>query len=223
MSLCKVDRIIDGIVYSLDRAPNKTDGRRVARAGSICGTPDGAYVNIGSRKHPKWLPLDGVTTMEAERTPDTEWVPTTQDVVDRMLEIANPTPADVLYDLGCGDGRIVITAVRRYGCRAVGIDLDPRRIGVAKENSRCMGVDHMTEFRLKDLFKVDFSDSTIITLYLTRSMNLTLVPKFRALRDGVRIVAHDFSMGVTPHNVHRFRAEDGAVHVLMSWTTPLDG
>ncbi len=130
------------------------------------------------------------------RAPDVFYLPTTPPVVRAMLRLAKVTRSDVVYDLGCGDGRIVIEAARRYGAHAVGIDIDPERIAEAKANARKAGVDKLVDFRLADLFEADLRGATVVTLYLLPSLNLKLMPKLRSeLPKGARIVSHDFEMG----------------------------
>jgi len=132
----------------------------------------------------------------ASRTPDVIFVPTPQDVVDDMLRLANVQKGDVLYDLGSGDGRIPITAARRYGIRATGIDIDADRIREANENAKKAGVTHLVQFRQEDLFAADFKDATVITLYLLPDLNVKLRPKlWNELKPGTRIVSHQFEMG----------------------------
>ena len=132
----------------------------------------------------------------ASQTPDVIFVPTPQDVVEDMLRLANVQKGDVLYDLGSGDGRIAITAARKYGVKATGIDIDPERIREANENARKAGVTKLVEFRQEDLFKADFRDATIITLYLLPDLNVKLRPKlWDELKPGTRIVSHQFEMG----------------------------
>lgn len=124
------------------------------------------------------------------------YVPTPQDVVDRMLELAGVGPDDVVYDLGCGDGRIVITAAQKYGARGVGVDISPERIAESKANAEAAGVADRVEFRLQDAMTVDVSPATVVTLYLLGSSNRKLRPILtRDLRPGARIVSHAFSMG----------------------------
>ena len=124
------------------------------------------------------------------------FVPTPQDVVDRMLELAGVTRDDVVYDLGCGDGRIVITAAQRYGARGVGVDIDPQRIAESKANAEREGVADLVEFVQQDALTVDVSDATVVTLYLLSSSNMKLRPLLTSqLLPGARIVSHAFSMG----------------------------
>jgi cyclopropane fatty-acyl-phospholipid synthase-like methyltransferase len=130
------------------------------------------------------------------RKPDVFYVPTPQAVVDAMLKMANVTGKDVVYDLGCGDGRIPITAAQRFGAKGIGIDIDPVRIREANENAKVAGVTDKVTFLNQDLFTSDFKDATVVTLYLLPSLNEKLMPKLKAeLKPGTRIVSHAFDMG----------------------------
>lgn len=132
----------------------------------------------------------------AEREPDVIYVPTPQDVVDGMLELANVKDGDVLYDLGSGDGRIPITAAKKFKIKGTGIDIDPVRIEEARANAVAAGVTDEVTFKQADLFKTDFSDATVITLYLLPELNVRLRPRLLAeLEPGTRIVSHAFRMG----------------------------
>jgi len=131
-----------------------------------------------------------------QKKPEVPYVSTPDDVVAEMLKMADVDKEDVLYDLGCGDGRIVITAVKESGCRGVGIDIDPIRIKESRENAIEAGVSDRVEFILSDLFEADISQATVVTLYLLSKVNLRLRPKlFRELNPGTRVVSHDFDMG----------------------------
>jgi SAM-dependent methyltransferase len=147
------------------------------------------------------------------------YVPTPQDVVDRMLELAGVTRDDVVYDLGCGDGRIVITAAKRYGARGVGIDIDPQRIAESRANAKQAGVESLVEFRQQDAMTVDVSPATVVTLYLLSASNVRLRPILTAqLRPGARIVSHAFSMGNwQPERVETFKDERGMTRTLYRW------
>ena len=130
------------------------------------------------------------------RTPDVIYVPTPPDVVDAMLKLAKIGKDDVVYDLGCGDGRIVIAAAKQYGARGVGIDIDPQRIKEAEANAQAAGVSDRVSFRLGDLFEADLSPATAVTLYLLTSLNLKLRPKLLSeLKPGTPVVSHQFDMG----------------------------
>jgi ribosomal protein L11 methylase PrmA len=130
------------------------------------------------------------------RKPDIHYVPTPPEVVDEMLRMVNVHKGDVVYDLGCGDGRIVITAAKKYGVRGVGIDIDPERIKESEDNARREGVSKLVKFRQEDLFEADIREATVVTLYLLDRLNEKLRPKLlRDLKPGTRIVSHAFRMG----------------------------
>ena len=126
--------------------------------------------------------------------PSVPYVPTPQVVVDRMLQMAKITPQDYLIDLGSGDGRIVITAAQKFGARGFGVDLNPVRIKESVENAARAGVSDRASFYQRNLFETDFSQATVITMYLLPRVNLDLRPKLLELKPGTRIVSHDFSM-----------------------------
>lgn len=130
------------------------------------------------------------------RGPDVIFVPTPNDIVDMMLRMAGVSKKDTVYDLGCGDGRIVITAAQKYGARGVGIDIDPDRVAEATENTRKAGVADRVKIIRGDLFEADISGATVVTLYLLTDLNLKLRPKLLTdLKPGTRVVSHAFSMG----------------------------
>ena len=135
------------------------------------------------------------TTQQGLRQPDVIYVPTRQSVVDAMLKVANVKAGDVLYDLGCGDGRIPVTAAK-LGAKAVCIDIDPRRIAEANENVKKNNVADRVRVLNQDLFTTDISEATVVSLYLLPSLNLKLRPTlWKTLKPGTRIVSHDFDMG----------------------------
>lgn len=161
-------------------------------------------------------------TQEAEsRRPDVIYVPTPPEVVEAMLEMADVKDGDVLYDLGSGDGRIPIAAVKRANLKkAVGIDIDPERIQEANDNARAQGVTDKVEFRQADLFASDFSDASVITLYLLDSLNEKLRPKLLAeLKPGTRIVSHAFRMGDWEPEESKMVGSS----MVYSWTVPERG
>ncbi|WP_239470462.1 SAM-dependent methyltransferase [Archangium violaceum] len=130
-----------------------------------------------------------------ERAPDVPYVPTSQNLVDAMLELAGVRQGDVVYDLGSGDGRIVVTAAKKYGVHGVGIDINPERVQEAEANARSAGVQRLTEFRQEDIFKADIGDASVVTMYLLPSVNTRLKPKLlRDLEPGTRIVSHAFDI-----------------------------
>ncbi|MCK4760546.1 MAG: class I SAM-dependent methyltransferase, partial [Candidatus Aminicenantes bacterium] len=131
-----------------------------------------------------------------QKKPEVPYVPTPEEVVEEMLMIARVGENDVLYDLGCGDGRIVITAAKKFGCRGVGIDIDPQRIKESRENAIKEGVSDRVQFYQMDLFEADINAATVVTLYLLSKVNLRLRPKlFKELNPDTRVVSHAFNMG----------------------------
>ena len=150
--------------------------------------------------HTTVLPQQGTATASQEPAQevkkDVPYVPTPQEVVDEMLKVAEVKKGDVLYDLGCGDGRIVITAAQKYGVRGVGIDIDPQRIKESNENAQKAGVTNRVKFLQQNLFDANLREATVVTLYLLPDINLKLLPKLlRELKPGTRIVSHAFDMG----------------------------
>ena len=152
---------------------------------------------------------------------DVPYVVTPYPVVDEMLRLAKVGPSDVVFDLGCGDGRIVIAAAERHGARGVGIDIDPRRIEEANEGARRAGVADRVRFAVQDLFETDFSSATVVTLYLFPEMNAKLRPKLLAdLGPGARIVSHQFGIaGWTPQDGARVYV-GGTIHEVFLWVVP---
>jgi SAM-dependent methyltransferase len=131
-----------------------------------------------------------------KRLPDVHFEATPEDVVEAMLKMAGVTKEDVVYDLGCGDGRFVITAAKKFSARGVGVDVDPARIRESKENAQKSGVADHVKFIEGDLFKTDISGATVVTLYLLNELNIQVRPKlFQELKPGTRIVSHTFDMG----------------------------
>ena len=144
------------------------------------------------------------------------YVPTPPEVVNKMLDMAKVKSGDVLYDLGCGDGRIVITAAKERGARGVGVDIDPQRIAEANENAKQAGVTDRVQFRQGDLFKADFSPATVVTLYLLPDINKKLRPQlWRQLKVGTRIVSHAFDMG---DEWPPERTEEAHFKMIHAWT-----
>lgn len=156
------------------------------------------------------------------RRPDVIFVPTPAGVIARMLQMAEVKSSDTVYDLGCGDGRIVIAAARDFGARGMGYDIDPQRIAEARENARRARVEQRVQFHEADIFTVDLSGATVVALYLLPSMNRRLMPQLAALPPGVRIVSHDFPMGAAiPEQTEKlFDAETGRAHYIFLWRTP---
>jgi methyltransferase family protein len=156
-----------------------------------------------------------------ENVLDVPYVPTPDEVVARMLTMAGVNNKDLLYDLGSGDGRIVITAARDYGARGIGYDLNPKRIQESNENARKAGVTNRVRFVLKDLFEADLSGATVVTLYLLPDVNLRLRPKLLAeLRPGTRIVSHNYDMGDWQAEAVEQLEVKGTKHYIYRWTVP---
>lgn len=148
------------------------------------------------------------------------FVPTPQDVVEKMLTMAQVSAKDVVYDLGSGDGRLVITAAKSFGARGVGIDIDPARIAESRANAKAAGVEGRVEFRQQDALAADLSQATVVTLYLLSSSNVKLRPRLlQELKPGARIVSHQFGMGDwAPDRVETFTDANGTSRTLYLWT-----
>jgi SAM-dependent methyltransferase len=154
-----------------------------------------------------------------ERKPDVIFVPTPEPIVEEMMKLADVKAGDVVYDLGCGDGRLVIAAAKRGASKAVGVDIDPQRIREAWQNARAQGVADKVTFVEGDLFQVDFSDADVVTLYLLPELNMRLRPKILALHPGARIVSHSFDMGDWKPEV----TEIVEGKEIFAWTVPDQG
>ena len=158
------------------------------------------------------------------RGPDVIYLPSAADVVTRMLDVAGVGPEDVLVDLGCGDGRIVIAAARDRGARGVCVDIDPALVAKSRQNADTAGVADRIEFRRADMFETDLSSATVVTLYLSPTLNVRLRPKlFREVRPGAWIVSHNFGMGDwTPDTVLRVTWPAGTTSAVQAWRLPAD-
>lgn len=162
-----------------------------------------------------------------DQVPDIEYVPTPQNVVDKLLDAAKIGKNDVLYDLGCGDGRIVITAAKKYGVKAVGFDIDPVRVAESRANVKNAKLEHLVTIERKDIFTVDLSPASVVTLYLLPELNVRLVPQLQKLKPGSRVVSHDFDMeGVDPVQTWTVIARDHRTpkdreHYVYLWNTPI--
>src|SRR5689334_18930060 len=153
------------------------------------------------------------------------YVPTPQEVVDRMLELADIKKGDVVYDLGCGDGRIVVTAAKKYGVKAIGIDIDPARVKDSEENVKKAHVENLVKIMCEDIFVLDLSGASVVTLYLLPELNEKLMPQLAKLKPGSRILSHDFPMdGAKPKKVEKMKVKDeGGIehdHTIYLWTVP---
>jgi len=154
--------------------------------------------------------------------PDIYYQATPQDVVEEMLNMAGVTQDDVVYDLGCGDGRIVIAAAKKTGCRAYGFDIDPVMVKKSRENVKKEKLEKLVTIEMKDIFDLDLSKASVVTLYLLPELNLALVPQLEKMRPGSRIVSHSFDIeGVEPDVEATVYREGGKSNKVYLWTTPL--
>jgi SAM-dependent methyltransferase len=164
-------------------------------------------------------------TNPSPRLPDVPYLPTTEPAVDAMLKLASVKSSDVVYDLGCGDGRLVIAAAKEYGAHGVGIDINPDRIREANANARKAGVENLVRFEENDFFKADIHEATVVTLFLLNSVDLQLRPKLlQELKPGTRIVSNTFRMGDwTPEREETVEGTDEKTFFsrkLYRWTVP---
>ncbi|MHB1306107.1 MAG: SAM-dependent methyltransferase [Limisphaerales bacterium] len=167
---------------------------------------------------------EAAATGAVVRKPDVVFVPTPTGVVDKMIELAEIKPGDVLYDLGCGDGRFVVAAARKHGIKAVGVDIDPQRVADSLANVRSNKVEHLVTIKQADIFELDFSDATVVTLYLLPELNVRLKPKLAKLKPGTRILSYEFEMaGAKPLRVVECPAGPGFDHypsTIYKWVVP---
>ncbi len=167
---------------------------------------------------PAAAPLNAGAQASAQQPLDVIYVPTPPAVVAEMLSIARIVPGDVVYDLGAGDGRIVISAVRDFGAAlGIGIELDPQRLSEATANARAAGVSNRVQFLQQDLFAADLSGATVVTMYLLPILNQKLQPKLRALKPGTRIVSHNYDFG---DSWRPDKTVQVAGHLVHFWTVP---
>ncbi|HDQ03074.1 MAG TPA: methyltransferase domain-containing protein [Deltaproteobacteria bacterium] len=156
------------------------------------------------------------------RTPDIHFVPTPHEVVEIMLRLADVNKKDIVYDLGCGDGRIVIAAAKKAGAKSYGFDSDPVMVRKSQQNVRNEGVGHLVSVYEADIFNLDLSKTSVITLYLLPSLNVKLIFQLEKLKPGSRIVSHDFDMeGVIPDVEATVNRPGGGTSKVYLWTTPL--
>ncbi|MGF1589356.1 MAG: SAM-dependent methyltransferase [Pleurocapsa sp.] len=168
-------------------------------------------------------PATPVQTQPTTDAPTVPYVPTPENVVNQMLELANVSSDDVLYDLGSGDGRIPITAAAKYGARGTGVEIDPELVQRSRDNAEAANVADNVEFLQQDLFQTDLSEATVVTLYLLPDINLELRPKLlRELQPGTRVVSHDFDMGEwQPEEVVQVQGPTRQ-HTIYYWVVPED-
>ncbi|UCE48473.1 MAG: class I SAM-dependent methyltransferase, partial [Phycisphaerales bacterium] len=215
----KTSREYDDRTYDIGFT-GRIKGRKLT--GEITSSLGTAEVT-GQRRRPVAAGRRTPRIEKTPREPDVIYVPTPQKVVEKMLEVAQVKKDDLLYDLGCGDGRIVVTAAKRYGCKAVGYELRRGRVKASLENVAKNNVGHLVQIEQKDIFTLDLSEADVITLYLLPELNVRLIPQLEKLKPGSRIVSHDFDMkGVKPDKVVEVTVkEDWDQHTIYLWTTPL--
>jgi SAM-dependent methyltransferase len=200
----------------------------LASAVLSAGSPPAAAPGPAPAKSPA-APVAGPVV--PERKPDVIYVPTPRKVVEEMLRMAELKPDDVVYDLGCGDGRIVIAAAQLRGVKAVGYDIDPERVKEARANVRAAGVEHLVRIEQADVFTLDLTGASVITLYLLPQLNVRLMPQLARLRAGARILSHNFDMrGAKPVEVRHVTVEPGGDgdffvdedgnHTVYKWVVP---
>jgi len=213
------------LLRALDGEPGSTIPFKAELTLSL-DTPDSGWINLHAENkgnivlpEPPEIKVEGKTYNAV----DVVFVPTPRDVVDKMLQLAEVKKDDLLYDLGCGDGRIVVTAARRYGCRSEGFDIDPRRVKESLDNVRKNNVGRLVTIEQKDIFTLDLSRADVITLFLLPSLNANLIPQLEKLKPGSRIVSHSFAMdGIKPDKVVTLISrEDQSEHKIYLWVTPL--
>ena len=163
---------------------------------------------------------------EQDREPDVVYWPTPQNVVDKMLEMAQVKKDDIVYDLGCGDARILVTAAKKYGCKGFGWDINPVRVKESLENVKTNKVEDLVTVKKGDIFKLDLKEASVVTLYLLPELNVRLMPQLEKLKPGSRIVSHDFDMkGFKPKKVIMIKSkqeEHERERPVYLWVTPLE-
>ena len=168
-------------------------------------------------------PLSGQEQKPPLREPDVIFVPTPHEVVDKMFELADVRPGEIVYDLGCGDGRIPVAAAKKFGVKAWGFDINPVRVKESLERVDKEKVEQLVTIKLADVFTLDLSKADVVTLYLLPQLNVKLIPQLDKLKPGCRIVSHDFNMeGVKPKREIQFTPPGGREHRVYLWVTPLE-
>jgi len=187
-------------------------------AGTSMSTPSSSRAELAALAVLAVTALLG-TAGAQEKAPDAPFVPTPMPVVERMLELAKVSKDDVVFDLGSGDGRMVITAAQRYGARGVGVEINPVWVRYARRDAEQAGVTERVTFRIEDLFAIDLREATVVTLYLLPWMNRKLAPRFRAeLKPGARIVSHEYGIGDWPPDHSEQMFVNGERHLIHVWT-----
>ena len=183
----------------------------------------GLLSSVGSFDSRSWLPPSQALAQAARDSDEGKkivpYVPTPQEVVERMLDLAGVKKGDVVYDLGSGDGRIVVTAAKKYGVKAIGFEIDPERIKESHENIKKAGVGNLVEIRQQDIRTVDLSQASVLTMYLLPEVNLMIRPNiWKQMKPGSRVVSHDFDMGDwKPLKTESIKDSSSWDHTLYLW------
>ena len=183
--------------------------------------PLGATLQAALTELEELGPLPAPWATRGSRRPDIGYVPTPHRMVQALLEAAQVKPGEMVYDLGCGDGRVLVTAARQFHARGLGFDLDVELVHAARAAAAAAGVRHSVAFRRADLFTVDLSEADVVTLFLLRELNLRLLPQFKALKPGARVVSYEFDIpGVPPHRTQLVEYEPGVEGRVQVWEAP---
>jgi SAM-dependent methyltransferase len=160
---------------------------------------------------------------KAQRVLDVRYAQSLGEAIDEMLALAQVTSSDLLYDLGCGDGRVVVTAARKCRCRAIGFEIDPQRVAESEENVQKNGLAHLVRIKQRDMFDVDLSEADVVTLYLLPNLNVRLIPQITKMKPGARVVSQDFDLaGAIPDRVVQVYLSKREIYkTFYLWTVPL--
>jgi SAM-dependent methyltransferase len=172
-----------------------------------------------------WLATSDPENAKAkpQRIPDVRFAPSVGEAIDEILALARVTSRDLLYDLGCGDGCVVVTAARKCCCRAIGFDIDPQRVAESQENVRKNGLANLVQIKERDIFDVDLSEADVVTLYLLPNLNVRLIPQIMKMKSGARVVSQDFDLaGIIPDRVVQVYLSQREIYkTFYLWTVPL--
>lgn len=196
----------------------KSKSATLVTIGLVLASAAGLAVAVGAYRSRLTAAASRLERPRPKPVADVAFVPTPQHAVEKMLELADLSEDDVLYDLGCGDGRILVTAAKKYGCRAVGYDIQQKCVAMSRENARKNGVAHLVRVERKDIFAVDLRDADVVALYLLPSLNKRLVPQLKQLKPGARIVSHRWDIEGVPAD----KVVDMKPHPVYLWITPLE-
>ena len=177
---------------------------------------------LGPWCHAPAAPANDQEKTQGKEAPLTVYANTPQHVVNLMLELANVKKTDLLYDLGCGDGRIVVTAAKKYGCKALGFDIDPARVRESLDSVKEANLEHLVTIEQKDIFDLDLSKADVVTLFLLPELNVKLIPQLKKMKPGSRVVSYKFDIyGVELDTVVTISSRLHGEHEIYLWTAPL--